>query len=431
MLIKSARGALKSRTLSLSTEKVALSGQKVSLSGKKVVLSDQKASFGRIAAPCAHYGSCGGCSLQDLVYSDQLLLKYACVREALAPLGIEVSEPIEPHIDPWRYRNKAELTFGTAQGRMALGYHEAGSYWRVVDINECLLMPESVAPVVRAVRDVCEASGLAAYRQKSHEGFFRHLIVRHSRATQQIMLALITSPGESETLKALLQAVAQRFSSVTSVYWGVSEQLADVAYPDTLTLIAGSGMLEDRMGTFEIRLLPFSFLQPSSVQADRIYRQLVDWVGTGGIAWDLYCGMGLIGMYLACAYRKVYGIEVEASSLSLAKTHAALNRIENIEFHVGKTETLLSDRRFWLQEAKPELVVVDPPRAGLHASVIATILGAKPLRIAYLSCNVASLARDLEILQKGFPRYRVAHVKAFDMFPQTAHVETLVVLERI
>lgn len=398
-------------------------------------LVQDKSSFERIAAPCVYFGTCGGCSLQDIAYADQLRLKHQRVSQALETVGIELADPVVPLADPWRYRNKAELTFGTARAlgavdALTVGYHEAGSYWRVVDIDECLLMPAPVAPVVRTMRELCRAAGLPAYRQKTHEGFFRHLLIRHSRTRQTSLVALITTPGNDAVIRNLFETLLKREPSVSSAYWGISESLADVAYPQTLIHLGGSPSLEDRVNRFQIRLLPFSFLQPSTEQAERIYQQLVEWAGTGAIAWDLYCGLGLIGLHLSEAYQKVYGIDVESDHLSLARTHAAMNGVSNVEFRAGKAEELLQDRRFWLQEARPNLVVVDPPRSGLHPQVIATLLGARPERIAYLSCNVNSLAKDLKELFSGFPRYRATRVKAFDMFPQTHHVETLVLLER-
>jgi 23S rRNA (uracil1939-C5)-methyltransferase len=394
------------------------------------IIGQEKAPFARVQAPCVYYGKCGGCNLQDLAYADQLKLKHSRVQQALLPLGIELEGSVVPLEDPWRYRNKAELTFGQDQGRLILGYHAAGSYSLVVDIDECLLMPQAVASLIRGAKQLCEQTGLPAYRQKTHEGFFRHLVVRYSQACDKAMLAFITAPGQRDAMERMALQLMGAEPSIAGIYWGVSQKLADVAYPDTLELLAGEPLLEDRLGPYSIRLMPLSFLQPCSMQADRIYRQLAAWAGSGSIAWDLYCGLGLVSLYLSGSYKRLYGIEVEESFLSLARQHAALNGAANIEFRAGKAQALLQDRRFWLQEAKPDLIVVDPPRAGLHPQVVSTLLGAKPSRIAYLSCNAASLARDLGMLLSGYPRYRVAAAKAFDMFPQTAHVETLVILQR-
>ena len=186
------------------------------------------------------------------------------------------------------------------------------------------------------------------------------------------------------------------------------------------------------MGPIRLKLHPLSFLQPSNLQADRIYAQLVRSVqpAAGGTAWDLYCGVGLVAFHLASRFRKIYGIDVEPRTLELATLNASLNGVTNAEFRIGRVEALLQDRRFWLQEAKPDVVVVDPPRPGLHPGALSAVLSARPRMIAYLSCNPQSLVRDLTALRSGFPRYRLTEVYPFDMFPQTNHLETLVILER-
>jgi 23S rRNA (uracil1939-C5)-methyltransferase len=212
----------------------------------------------------------------------------------------------------------------------------------------------------------------------------------------------------------------------------VSSKVADIAVPDELHLLAGAAYLEDQLGPFRLELHPLSFLQPSTVQAQRMYERLCE--GLRGlsvdIAWDLYCGIGLVAFYLSRHARRVYGIDSEPHHLELATRNASRNGLHNVEFRVGKVETLLLDRRFWLQEAKPDVIVVDPPRAGLQPQALSSQRAARPRRIAYFSCNVQSLVRDVQQLTSGFPRYRLAEVTAFDLFPQTNHVELLAFLAR-
>ena len=219
---------------------------------------------------------------------------------------------------------------------------------------------------------------------------------------------------------------------MASCYWGITARLADIAVPETLTLLWGEELLEEQVGPFRLRMHPLSFLQPSLVQAERMYGRLCEAVEaySGGIGWDLYCGIGLAGFYLAGRMRKIYGIDSEPHHLELAAANAARNGIHNMEFKVGRVETLLMDRRFWLQQAKPDVVVIDPPRVGLHPHALSSLLAARPRRVVYFSCNVQSLVRDLAVLLKSFPRYRVLSAQAYDMFPQTNHAETLIVLER-
>ena len=399
---------------------------------RPAVLAQEKAGYPAIPAPCVYFGACGGCALQDLTYADQLQLKETRIRQALAPLGDLPSFEIIPLEDPWRYRNKAELTFGFFDGAVTLGYHAARSFWKIVDLEDCLLLPEPMMRIARTARTLIARTGVPVYHPRSHQGIFRFLLVRMSQATQQVMVCFITASTPRELLDTLADELMAREPSVASVYWGVTDRLADIAVPETLTHLRGAQVLEEQIGPFRVMLHPQSFLQPSTIQADRLYRRLAQEAGVSSevIAWDLYCGMGLISLYLAAQARRVYAIDSEPHHLEIAARNAALNEVTNVEFRLGAVETLLRDRRFWLQEAKPDVVVVDPPRAGLHADACASVLAARPSRIAYVSCNVQSLARDLQIFLTSFPRYRLSVLQPFDMFPQTNHVEILAILER-
>jgi 23S rRNA (uracil1939-C5)-methyltransferase len=375
--------------------------------------------------------------VQDLAYPDQLALKRARVGRALEALGASPAVDIVGLEEPWRYRNKAEFTFGGAPGALTLGYHAARSFWRVVDLEDCLLLPEPVMRAAREIRDRAAATGLPAYHPKTHQGFFRHLLARSSQATGRVLLCLVTAtdrglPQARGLIEGILREAMERHPAVASAYWGQTDRLSDVAIPETLLLLGGEAHLEERVGPFVIRLHPLSFLQPATAQAERIYETLAEAlrVAAPGLVWDLYCGLGLAGLYASRAARRVYGIDMEPSNVELARTNASANGVTNAEFRLGKVEELLKDRRFWLQEARPDAVIVDPPRAGLHPEALSSVLAARPARVAYLSCNLESLIRDLRGLLAGFPRYRIADVRAFDMFPQTNHVETLVWLDR-
>lgn len=395
-------------------------------------LEQEKTGFRHVEAPCPYFGTCGGCTLQDVTYEDQLALKRQRLERALAPLG-----PLPPMSligleDPWRYRNKAEFTFGQSQGVLTLGYHAAQSFSRVVDLEDCLLLPAPATALAREVRRLAAATGLPAYHPRTHQGFFRYLLVRVSHASGRVLLGLMTTPGHREAIEPLGASLRADHPELASLYWGTTARLADVAIPEELVLLAGDPLLEERIGPFRVRLHPLSFLQPSTVQADRIYTAMAEAIGALAprVVWDLYCGLGLVAFYLARCAQQLYGIDVEPHHLELARANAALNGLTNITFRAGQVETLLRDRRFWLQDAKPDAIVVDPPRAGLHPQALASIQTARAPRLVYLSCNVQSLVRDLQGLCSGFPRYRIAQVQAFDMFPQTNHVETLVVLDR-
>ncbi|MBI4341539.1 MAG: 23S rRNA (uracil(1939)-C(5))-methyltransferase RlmD [Candidatus Omnitrophica bacterium] len=395
------------------------------------------ASFKRVQAPCPYFGICGGCALQDLSYADQLALKRQRLRSALAAVpGMPSDLELIGLEEPWRYRTRAELTFGEAGGRVTLGLHARHSFRRVVDLDDCLLLPQPVMPVLREMRALVEASGLPVYHPRTHQGCIRYAVVRYSHADQRMLLCLVTTAGLDEAAAAavsgLMGRLMERHPVLCSAYWGRTDRLADVAVPQQLTRLFGSDYLEERIGWLRVKLAPLSFLQSSTIQAERLYRAVREAVAArrDQVAWDLYCGVGVAALYLSRAFGRVYGIDSEPHHLELARLNAAANDVENAQWIAGRAEEVLMDRRYWLKPAKPDAVIVDPPREGAHVQVLSAILAARPQRIAYLSCNPVSLVRDLRVLLEAFPRYRVATVRAFDMFPQTPHVETFVLLER-
>jgi len=327
-----------------------------------------------------------------------------------------------------------ELTFGESGGRLIVGFHAARSYWRIIDLEDCLLVPEPIIAVARTMCHLAHETGLGAYHPKTHQGFFRYLMVRQSAATGKLLVCLVTTAGSDEVIHAVArQFLARHPEAIASLYWGLTNKVADVAVPEQLLLLSGDSVVRDRIGPFELELHPFSFLQPNRLQAEPMYDELCRFVREAAptIVWDLYCGLGVIALYVSSHARTVYGIDAEPHHVELAVRNAARNGVQNIEFHQGRVETLLRDRRFWLQEAKPDVVIVDPPRAGLHPQVVTSLLAARPKHLVYLSCNAQSLRRDLGLLTSGFPHYQLTEVSAFDMFPQTDHVETLVRLERL
>ena len=416
---------------------------------KAQLLLKDKEPFTKTAARCQYFGSCGGCSLQDLSYEDQLALKKQRLLRILGELDPSLTIDIVPMDDPWRYRNKAELTFSDTPPRrdpssgvvpetpvdrdaLRLGYHAARSFWRIVSIDDCWLLPEPMSALFRDARELAKQTGLPPYNPKTHQGIFRYLTVRGSRATGQLLVLLLTADAKREVIETLADELMRRHPQISSFYWGVNRKVADIAIPDELQLVRGTPFLSDRLGPFSIKLHPLNFLQPNPVQAERLYTQLTHWLSDipTQVAWDLYCGVGLVSFYLSSKCRKVYGIDIDAGNLELAQQNAADNGITNVEFRHGPAEELLANKRFWLTEAAPSIIVVDPPRSGLHPRVVASLQAARPKQIVYVSCNAQSLARDLKPLMSDFPRYRLCQARAFDLFPHTNHLEILTLLER-
>ncbi|MBI4354959.1 MAG: 23S rRNA (uracil(1939)-C(5))-methyltransferase RlmD [Candidatus Omnitrophica bacterium] len=406
-------------------------------------LTLEKQAFAHVEPPCQHFGICGGCTLQDLPYPAQLELKTALLAKSLTSLGITTPVPVQGLDEPWRYRNKMEFTFGTWDGELVLGLHARGSFWKIVDVQDCHLVPAVFNEALEASRRCARATRLPAYNPHTHQGFFRYLTLRHSRLTNTVVACLITAPparpepiaaggGDESIIRDLAAQMQAAVPSLASVYWGVNRKLADVAVPDELTLISGSATFEEQIGPFRLSLHPFNFLQPHLLQAERIYDTIrgVVRVGSGEVAWDLYCGVGVISLYLGALAGRVLGIESDPHNINLARLNAERAGLTHLEYRQGKVEELLRDRNrsTWLHQ--PAVIVVDPPRSGLHKEVQRGLVAAFPRQIVYLSCNAQTLVADLRQLLTMAPQYRLAHCSAYDMFPQTSHVETLVVLER-
>ncbi len=387
----------------------------------------------RVEARCQHFGTCGGCSIQDVAYEAQLEWKrrrLATLMERVPGFG-RVSVDIVGLQDPWRYRNKMEFTFGQEGETIHVGLHRRGSFWRIVDIQDCLLIDASVSQLLQTVRAAAEQSRLPAYNPKTHVGFWRYLVVRHSRATGQLMVLCITNRGERLPVERLASVVVKEHPQVASFWWGMTSRVADVAIPESLTCLRGQETIEERVGHLRLMIHPLNFIQPSVEQAEQIYEGIAEAAGLSGwqMVYDLYCGVGAIGMYLARRAGRVIGIESEPANVDLATRNVQLNGLDNMIVVAGKVEVLLTTPAF-RDTPSPDLIVVDPPRAGVGKTVIGLLAGLLPHRLIYLSCNVESLVQDLGALYIRTRAYRLTRVTAYDMFAHTRHLEALVVLDR-
>lgn len=389
----------------------------------------------RVTAPCAHFGRCGGCDLQHLDYATQVSWKQTQLVETLQHLGgIRRLPPVTvaPMADPWHYRNKMELTFGESQGRIVIGLHERGSFQRIVKLEHCWIAPRLVSEVLPVVEHAVNASGLPAYHQRRHDGFWRYLVIRVARATGQAMVLLVTQDGPREPVAQVAQAVARAHPEVVSVLWGVSTRVSDVAHPERTERLIGQDVLEDRVGPLTLQVRPMNFLQPNLLQAERLYDDMLAAAALQGreVVYDLYCGLGVIALLAARHAKTVYGIESDPDNTALAAASAQRNGLTNATFLCGKVEDLVVRRGLFRIGPAPDLIIVDPPRVGLHQEVIGPLLHAQAPRLFYISCNPASLARDLKAILEREPRYAVTRVMLYDFFPHTAHMEVLVTLER-
>ena len=394
----------------------------------------------RISPPCRYSGQCGGCKWQMLPYDLQLDYKRAHVNEALAHIGLLKEVEVLPIIASplvFGYRNKMEFSCSDRRWLMpeelgkedadmgfGIGLHVPGTFDKVLDIQECLLQPSLGNRILEDVRSYMKASGLPAYGLKSHEGFWRFLMLRHSFADDQWMVNVITAEDNRKLVKPLAQQLMDRYPNIISVVNNVTSRKAGVAVGEYEIPIAGSTVLRDRIGRFEFEISSNSFFQTNTPGAERLYETVRNCAGlTGGESvLDLYCGTGSIGIYLSGEAREVIGMELVESALVDAENNCRINHISNCRFIGGDIRDGLARIA-----SRPDVMILDPPRVGMHNDVLKQILDMGPEKIVYVSCNPATFARDLALMQE---RYHIGSVQPVDMFPHTYHIEVVVRLEK-
>jgi 23S rRNA (uracil1939-C5)-methyltransferase len=385
----------------------------------------------RVEAPCAHFPACGGCRFQDLEYGAQLAQKQGQVRDAFQRLAgipeppLEEILPCEP--DVFHYRNKLEYSFTQTPSGPALGFHKAGRWDEVLEIERCWLTTELGNGLRDAVRDWAREEGLEAYSQEDGTGYLRHLVVREGRNTGQTLVQLVTAKGERFE-RGYFVDVVRRFPEVRSVHWSVNETPAEVTNLPT-ELLWGEEWIEEELSGLRFRVRPNAFLQTNTAMAERLYALARDAAQlTGGeTVWDLYCGIGTIGLSLASKALTVWGIDVSEESIACALENAELNGIANAAFFAGNVGQVVEE--LLERSGPPELVVVDPPRAGLAGKALKRLGAIEAPRIVYVSCNPTTLASDVKTLRADHG-YELLRVTPVDMFPHTPHVENVALLER-
>jgi 23S rRNA (uracil1939-C5)-methyltransferase len=384
----------------------------------------------RVDAPCAHYPACGGCRFQDLAYEAQTAAKEAQVGDALRRIGGFAEPPLEPILPAesiFHYRNKLEYSFTSTPSGPALGFHKAGRWDEVLDIEQCWLTSRFGNAIRTAVRDWARAERLEPYDQAEQTGYLRHLVVREGHNTGQALLQLVTAAGERFEREEFVDTV-RRFPEVRSVHWSVNETPAEVTNLPTM-LLWGEEAIEEELCGLRFRVRPNAFLQTNTAMAERLYGLAGEYAGlTGGeTVYDLYCGIGTIGLSLATSALTVWGIEASEESVACAIENAELNGITNAAFFAGEVGRSVEELRD--RAGEPDVLVVDPPRAGLSGKALRRIGRLAPPRLVYVSCNPTTLAGNVKELVRDFG-YRLERARPVDMFPHTPHVETVALLTR-
>lgn len=404
------------------------------------VIRTHKLSPMRTEPFCAHFGVCGGCKWQMLPYPLQLEYKQREVAENLKRIGkitLPEMRPILASATDRYYRNKLEFTFcnrryllademaeGVSAEADVLGFHVPGFFDKVIDVNTCYLMPEPVNAIRNEVRRFAQEHGYSFYDIRNHTGWLRNMVVRMNNEGE-LMVNLILG-YDSEDKKDILNHIQQQFLQITTLLYTINPKMNDSINDLEPQIWYGKGYIMIKLGDFSYKTGPKSFFQTNTLQAEKMYEVVREFADTGkkGIVYDLYCGTGSIGIFCSKNAEKIIGVELIEAAVEDARENARLNQLENTHFFAGDVADICTPA-FFEQHGRPDVVITDPPRAGMHPKLVTQILAMEAPVVVYVSCNSATQARDLHILDE---KYEVVAIQPLDMFPHTHHIENVVKL---
>ncbi len=388
-------------------------------------------SASRVEPLCPYAKQCGGCQIQMMSYEEQLRFKENKVRNNLKRIGGFEEIPMEPILgmkNPFYYRNKAQFPVGyDKEGNLITGFY-AGRTHSIINNRRCYLGVSENELVLNQVLDWMERNHISAYEEESGKGLIRHVLIRYGFTTKEVMVCLVVNGAGIPAKEDLIEGL-RTIPGMTSITISSNTKQTNVIMGEKITLLWGQTYITDFIGNIQYQISPLSFYQVNPAQTKRLYETALEYAGLSGdeTVWDLYCGIGTISLFLAQRAKQVYGVEIIPAAIEDAKRNARLNQIENAQFFVGKAEEVLPEK-YEKEQIYADVIVVDPPRKGCEESVLDTMVQMEPKRIVYVSCDSATLARDLKYLcERG---YEMKKVKAIDQFPQTEHVETVVGLQR-
>ena len=391
-----------------------------------------EASPERTEPRCPLHRRCGGCQIQALSYEKQLEYKEQKVREDLIRIGGFADPPVFPVLgmdEPYHYRNKAQFPFGrNREGRIVTGFY-AGRTHTIVPGTECAIGVPENKQILELILDFMEKHGIAPYDETTGKGLLRHALIRKGFATGELMVCLVINGRSFPHVEELADRLFE-IPGMTSFSLNVNQKNTNVILGEEVIPVRGQTYITDRIGGVSYQISPLSFYQVNPVQTEKLYRTALEYAGlTGGeTVWELYCGIGTISLFLARGAGQVYGVEVVPQAVEDARRNADLNGITNVEFYLGKAEEVLPEK-YEKDGIRADVIVVDPPRKGCDSACLETMLRMEPERIVYVSCDPATLARDLKILCAD-GRYELSKVQPVDMFPHTAGIENVAQLFR-
>jgi 23S rRNA (uracil1939-C5)-methyltransferase len=393
------------------------------------------ASPDRVKPPCPYNGFCGGCNYQHLEYSRQLEYKREHIRDSMERIGSihdALIHDVIPSESIFGYRNKMEFSFsdrrwlppgefvkGETEEEFGLGLHVPGVFYKVIDMKGCLLQDETGNRILRAVKEFVKAGNVPVYGLKSHEGFWRFLTLRRSVAYDEWLVNIVTSEERKEIVIPLAQSLKREFTNIRTIVNNITSKKAGISFGEKEIVLSGEGRIKDRIGGYEFQVSANSFFQTNTSGAARLYEKVVEYAELKGdeTVLDLYSGTGTIPIFLSGRAKEVIGIEIVESAVSDAEKNCRENRIANCSFILGDIRKKLDDLK-----KRPDVLVIDPPRAGMHKDIPPKIMEMGVKTIVYVSCNPATMARDINALQQ---RYELIEIQPVDMFPHTFHIESV------
>jgi len=383
----------------------------------------------RVEIPTSDRNKYGGCQLEHINYEGQLKYKENQVRQVLSRIGKLEDITVHPIIgmeSPFYYRNKAQVPVGEKEGQLIAGFFRPRSH-EIVDTEESFIQLPEVNEAIQTVKHITSELGYSAYNEETHKGVLRHIMARYGKQTGELMVVLVTRTADIPHRNKLVEEITARLPKVKSIVHNVNSKRTNVILGDKTKVLWGNEFIYDYIGDVKFAISALSFYQVNPVQTKVLYDKALEYAGLTGTekVIDAYCGIGTISLFLAQEAKQVFGVEVVPEAIEDARRNAELNGIINTEFAVGEAEVVIPK---WYQEGnKADVLVVDPPRKGCDEALLQTIIEMKPEKVVYVSCNPATLARDLRILEDG--GYKTLEVQPVDMFPMTTHVECCVLLK--
>jgi 23S rRNA (uracil1939-C5)-methyltransferase len=410
--------------------------------GEGKILNLKKPSDYRVEAFCEHFGTCGGCKWQHMTYAAQLKFKQKSVSDALsriAKIDVQGMLPIIASPEDRYYRNKLEFTFSNKRWLMdgearpeepvnmdALGFHIPGRFDKILDVHHCYLQADPSNAIRNSIDEFSKRNGYSYYDLKAHTGALRNLIIRTS-STGELMVIVVFAYATEEEVEALMNFVGGTFPQITSLLYILNQKKNDTIFDQGVVAFRGPEFIHEMMEGIKFRIGAKSFYQTNSEQAYKLYQITRDFAGFTGneLVYDLYTGAGTIANFIAGQVREVVGVEYVPSAIEDAKINSQINNITNTKFYAGDMKDVLMPE-FIAEHGKPDVIITDPPRAGMHPDVVARLMEIQAPKIVYVSCNAATQARDLLVLKE---KYDTMKIQPVDMFPHTQHVENVILLE--